>query len=333
MELGLGWNLGNTLDATRGETDWGQPVTTKAMIDTVKKLGFDTIRIPVSWGYHTSGKPDYVIDKDWMDRVQTVVDWATENDMFVILNAHHDNGYYYPSKSHADESLEYIEAVWTQIAERFKDYDERLIFEAMNEPRLAGTPDEWNYNPKNPECAESAEVINQCNQKFVDVVRASGGNNAARYLMAPSYAASPYASFYDTFKTPADPSGRVIISVHAYTPFDVCMSDDMNKTVMDDTAKAAIDDFIDKLYDKFVSKGTPVIIGECGITNKNNQPERRVWGRYFVSKAKEKEMTCVLWDNGNTRPGVEAYGLFDRRNLCVFPECEEYHKGLLEGIK
>lgn len=331
-EMGLGWNLGNTLDATEGETAWGQPETTEEMIDKIKELGFDTIRIPVSWGHHVSSKPEYTIDEEWMDRVQTVVDWAIENDMFVIINAHHDNDYYYPSVRNSKYSLMYIEAVWTQIAERFKDYDQRLIFEGMNEPRPSGTPYEWGFDPKVTECVEAADIINQCNQKFVDVVRASGGNNTDRFLMATPYAASPYAAFNDHFKLPDDPSDRIILSVHAYTPYDVCMSDDMSKTKIDDSSRGAINDFIDKLYVKFVEKGTPVIIGECGITNKNNQEERRIWGEYFVSKAKDNGMMCVLWDNGNTYPGAEAYGLFDKENLSVFPECQEYYEGLFEGL-
>ena len=171
----VGWNLGNTLDAPDGEESWGQPLTTKDMIDKLAELGFKTIRIPTSWGKHTSGAPDYTIDEKWMDRVQEIVDWAMDNDMFVILNSHHDNDFYYPSAENHDEAVNYMTKIWTQVAERFKDYDQHLIFESMNEPRLTGTQYEWNFDSNAKECLEAAKTILDCNQACVDAVRAAGG--------------------------------------------------------------------------------------------------------------------------------------------------------------
>lgn len=331
-DMKIGWNLGNTLDAPNGETSWGQPETTKAMIDTVCELGFGTIRIPVSWGRHVSGD-DHKIDKKWMDRVQEVVDWALDNDMYVILNSHHDNEYYYPSKDKSEESVKYINDIWTQIAERFKDYDQHLIFESMNEPRLSGTPNEWSFNSNVQDCLDAAEVINLCNQEYVDVVRASGGRNTDRFLMVAPYAAAPYSALADEFVLPKDPSDKLLLSVHAYTPFDICMDNDLSKRTFTDQSKAAINDFMDKLSDKFIANGTRVIIGECGIINKGNPEDRYLWGEYFVSKAKEYGMMCVVWDNAAVELGSENYGILDRRNLKVFIESEEYFNGLMSGLK
>lgn len=159
QNMGAGWILGNSLDATGtglgSETSWGNPKTTKEMIDAVHDAGFNTIRIPVSWGKHTSGS-DYTIDSAWMARVKEVVNYAYEDGMYVILNIHHDNSsakdktiYYYPDSKHKEASLKFLTSVWSQISEEFKDYNDHLIFETLNEPRLVGTNDEWWIDPNN----------------------------------------------------------------------------------------------------------------------------------------------------------------------------------------
>lgn len=331
--MGVGWNLGNTLDAPDGETSWGQPLTTKEMIDKLAELGFKTIRIPTSWAKHTSGEPDYTIDEEWMDRVQEIVDWAMENDMFVILNSHHDNDYYYPSAENHDKAVEYITKIWTQIAERFKDYDQHLIFESMNEPRLAGTQYEWSFDSGAAQCLEAAKTILDCNQACVNAVRAAGGKNADRYIMAATYAASPYSALSDAYELPEDPSGKILLSIHAYIPYDLAMSDSYDSREFTQSSKAAIDDFVDKIYNKFVSNGTYAVIGECGCTNKGNDDARYEWGKYFVSKAKENKMPCVVWDNQYDDLGSECYALFDRYNLEVFSTCKKYYEGIMDGIK
>lgn len=329
----IGWNLGNTLDAPDGETSWGQPLTTKDMIDKLAELGFKTIRIPTSWGKHTSGAPDYVIDEDWMNRVQEIVDWAMDNDMFVILNSHHDNDFYYPSAENHDEAVNYMTKIWTQVAERFKDYDQHLIFESMNEPRLAGTQHEWYFNASVRECLDAGKTILDCNQACVDAVRAGGGKNPDRYIMAATYAASPYAAYDSAYELPEDPSDKLLLSIHAYTPYDLAMSGEYASRELTADGKASIDDFIDKIYDKFIKNGTYVVIGECGCTNKGNDDARYEWGKYFVSKAKENKMPCVVWDNQHDDLGSECYALFDRSNLEVFSSAKEYYEGIMAGLE
>ena len=188
--MGLGWNLGNQLEASSGglpsETCWGNPEITKELIDTVKAQGFKTVRIPVSYLDMIGDGPDYKIDTDWLDRVQEVVDYVVDNDMFAIVNMHGD-GYYTVDHSWLlcaeddDKQTEIKDKygkVWTQIADRFKDYDQHLIFESMNE--------EFNNDYGKPD-ANAYENINAYNQIFVDSVRATGSNNEKRWLLLPGW--------------------------------------------------------------------------------------------------------------------------------------------------
>ena len=333
-EMKIGWNLGNTLDAPEGETSWGQPVTTHELVDKIKELGFNTIRIPTSWGLHTSGAPDYVIDEDWFNRVEEVVNYALDNDMFVILNSHHDNDFYYPSRAHEEETYNYIEKIWTQIAERFKDYDQHLIFQSMNEPRLTGTSFEWWIDYNNQDCLDALEIISNCNQKFVDVVRASGSRNSDRFLLCGVYCGSGYYSLQDPFKLPTDTAeGKLLISVHAYTPYDLAMNGDLSLKNFDNSAKSSIDDVIEKNYEKFGKNGIGVIIDEMGIINKNNPYDRQDWATYYVAKAKSRGMLCVWWDNGHTDPGEESFGLVDRSKLEIFGSSKSAYDGLMAGLE
>ena len=149
ISLGAGWNLGNTFDATNAfhlkdemdyEKTWVGVMTDPRVFDALKTAGFKSVRIPVSWHNHVSGE-NFTISKSWLARVREVVDWALDRGLFVIINTHHDNekAYLYPDEEHLDNSLHYLRSVWTQLADAFRDYDERLIMESMNEPRLAGT--------------------------------------------------------------------------------------------------------------------------------------------------------------------------------------------------
>lgn len=212
--LGAGWNLGNTFDANdnfsiRNELDyektWCGVITSREMIHTLKEAGFGIIRVPVSWHNHVSGE-DFTISPVWLARVHEVVDWIIDEGMYVIINTHHDVSpdYYYPAPQYLESSKKYISSIWSQLAEEFKDYDEHLIFESMNEPRLKDTQYEWNFNDKNFNYTDAADCINQLNQVFVNVVRASGGMNSTRYLMVPGYAATPDAVLSMTFKLPED---------------------------------------------------------------------------------------------------------------------------------
>lgn len=330
--MGLGWNLGNTLDAPDGENSWGQPTTTKEMIDTLKSLGFDSIRIPVSWGRHTD--EEFNIDKDWIARVQEVVDYAMANDMYVVINSHHDNDYYYPTyENDAKQGEKFITQIWTQVAEYFKDYDQHLIFECMNEPRLTGTNWEWSIDITNSDCAEAVEIINKYNQLFVNIVRNSGGRNADRFLMVSSYAGSSSTSLIDEFVMPTDTTpDRLILSTHAYSPYNLAMGTDMSNKTFNNDAKKSLDWLFKNCYEKFVSQGIPVVITEMGCINKANDEERYNWANYYVSNAKQNGIACMWWDNGHDDLGEETYGLFNRTELKIYTSAKRVYQGLIDGI-
>ncbi len=332
-DMKIGWNLGNTFDATddgyRGndldiEKAWAGVKTTEEMIDTIHKAGFNTLRLPVSWHNHVD--ENFIINTPWLDRVQEVADWAIERGMYVIINIHHDNekGYLYPTNEYYDTAEKYITTIWQQVAERFKDYDEHLIFEAMNEPRPKGTSQEWWFNSGDKFCQEVAVCIGKLNQAFVNTVRATGSNNATRYLMVPAYCASPDAATNTTwFQLPQDTvENKLIVSAHAYTPYSFALESPGTRSF--DPLKPGnlteITRFMGNLYNTFVSKGVPVVIGEFGAVNKNNNLQDRVnFYAYYIAIASSRNIPCVVWDNHNFSPSGEIFGLLDRRNL-VFPE-------------
>ena len=149
--------------------------------------------------------------------------------MYVILNIHHDTStqYYYPSSTYKTQSVKFVKSIWTQVAKYFKDYDQHLVFETLNEPRLVGTGDEWWFPVNNPNSAvlDSISVINTLNQTAVDVIRAAGGKNTDRCIMVPGYGASIDGCTTSTFKLPDDSTpNRLIVSVHAYTPYNFVLN-------------------------------------------------------------------------------------------------------------
>lgn len=329
-EIRIGWNLGNTMDATGGygvfsEMSWGNPITTKELIDAVKAAGFNTLRIPTTWQNHLGPAPNYTINKEWMDRVQEIVDYAMANDMFVILNAHHED-WYFPSYDNLNTAKDELDKVWTQIAARFENYDEHLIFEGMNEPRQKGTPNEWNGGN-----AEGWDCVNQLNQVFVDTIRSTGGNNPIRHLMITPYAASSAGNAWSGFIVPQD--DKVIVSIHAYTPYNFALNKSGTDTWSSSNAADTrdIDSLMDNINNQFISKGVPVILGEFGAMNKENLGSRVDWAKYYVSKAAEKGIPCIWWDNGAFTGGGENFGLINRYDLTwKYPEIID---ALMSGLQ
>ncbi len=325
-DMTAGWNVGNTLDATgqyfpatsSNETAWGNPAVTRQLIEAVGAAGFNTIRLPVSWGQYTTGS-NYQIPDFWMSRVKEVVDYCIDNGMYVILNSHHDTNFYSPSNSRKYESEKYFKSIWTQIATKFKNYDSHLVFETMNEPRLVGTNDEWWFPRNNPSNAvrEAISCINDYNQVALDAIRATGGNNATRCVMVPGYDASYDGCMVDSFKLPNDSaSGRLIVSVHAYTPYDFALNANGTDRFTD---RSALDSLFSDLNSKFLSNGTPVVIGEMGASNKNNTSERVKWADYYWSLAERyHNVALCLWDNNiynNPTDAGEAHQYIDRNSL------------------
>ena len=335
-ELKAGWNLGNTFDAydntgkVKGvaiETYWCQAKTTRELIRAIHEAGYNLIRIPVSWHNHVTGD-EYTIDPAWMERVKEVATWVVEEGMYFIVNIHHDNqkNLLYPDSTHYEQSEKYVTAIWKQIAEAFMDFDEHCIFESMNEPRLVGTNYEWYFNATSKECKDAADCINRLNQKIVDVIRSSGGNNASRYICVPGYCGSPDAATNALFKIPEDPAdNKIIIEVHAYRPYDFALNVNSNDSRFDlekDKRKRSdIDSFMNSLYRKYVKQGIPVIIDEFASLDKNNLQDRVNFTAYYVASASARGMTCCLWDNHAFTGNGELLGVINRNRLeWVFPD-------------
>lgn len=335
-DMKVGWNLGNTFDSFNGfnyfkgasmETSWVNVKTTRMLIETIHEAGFNTIRIPVSWHNHVD--KDLVINEAWMARVKEVVGWALDEGMYVIINVHHDNDkkVYYPDEAHFEQSVKYLTAVWTQMAEAFKDCDDHLIMESLNEPRLVGTSYEWNWNRNSKECKEAAEMINRFNQLFVDTVRASGGNNATRYLSVPAYAGSPWNAADEAFQLPNDTvENRIIVEAHAYTPYNFALNtgskDHTFDLEKDGSKKNEIDQFLNKMYNRFISKGIPVMMDEFGALEKSKNTQDRVnFAAYYVAAASARGITCVWWDNHVFTGNGERFGLIKRLSMeWVYPD-------------
>lgn len=319
--LKIGWNLGNTLDATKktsvdtaSEMSWGAPKTTEEMILDVKHAGFNTIRIPVTWHNHVDENNN--ITEAWLKRVKEVVDYAYNNGMYVILNIHHDTdkNFFFPTYDTLEQSKKFVTDVWRQVSEVFKDYDEHLIFESINEPRLIGTDKEWWVDVNSEQGKEAIDCIMQVNQAFVDLIRASGGKNADRYLMVPSYCASPDFACADIFELPTDPSNKMIVSAHSYEPYNFALSDNLNSNSFESRPGGVIEQKMSALYDKFVSKGIPVIIGEFGSRNKKENLEARVaHAANYVATARAYGITCIWWDNNAFTGSGELFGLYNRK--------------------
>ena len=284
--MGNGINLGNTLEAYNHngylagadpdgfETGWGQPYTTAEMIQGMKNAGFDTLRIPVAW---TNGmnfeEGDYTIDERLMSRVETIVNYALDADMYVIVNDHWDGGGWgmFGAEDTAvrEQALEMYKSMWSQIGEHFKDYSYKLIFESANEELgdrlndkdVTGKKGVLNKN----ECYETANMINS---EFVKLIRSQGGNNADRFLLIAGYNTDIAHTCDDRFKMPEDTANsKLLLSVHYYTPWDYCGTDSVNSwgspTDFDEQ------NGLFEMLSKFSEQGYGVVIGEYAVMTKN----------------------------------------------------------------
>ena len=316
-DMGLGWNLGNSLDSysgttiggnrgsTSSETAWGNPATTKAMIDMVKESGVKTVRVPVTW-YEHMDPYTYKIDDVWMNRVEEVVNYVLEDDMYCILNVHHDTGekgWLKANSKDLQKKEAMFRSIWEQVSENFEDYGDKLVFEGFNEI-LDESSNQW-WNPS----SEACPISNELNQIFVDVVRGSGGNNAKRNLICNTYCAGANNEITSQFVLPKDTvSNRLIVEAHVYQPFEFTHESYPEITTW---TSSPLDMVLNNLNSTFAQKGIPVIIGEFGCANKNNMDEITSWAKYLVEKCTGYGMGCIWWDNGS------QYKIYNRRTLKV----------------
>ena len=326
QDMKSGINLGNTFDAANKielETNWGAPKTTQAIIDGMKEAGFNAVRIPFSWT-GVSDASTHKIDDKALKRLKEVVDYCINNDMYVIINSHHDNNEngYDLSNDSRQQTKEYITNIWAQIATYFKNYDNHVIFESMNEPQ--GTEPGVNiWWPVGDELNKQGwkdilRNLNEANQTFVDTVRATGGNNKDRFLLVPGVTASALTALTSQFKIPTDSSqyeNRILISVHNYSPAYFCFDcTDPNFSPTSSDAKSISNEF-ENLYNKFTSKGVGVIIGEWASADQNNESERAEHAKFVVGEAAKRGIVCFWWDNNNMAVGVDGFSIYDRKNV------------------
>ncbi len=335
----MGWNLGNSLECPKTETEWGNPKTTKAMIHTVSEAGFNAIRIPVRWINHVTDPASMSVDAAWLARVKEVVDWCLEEDMYVIINTHHEewldrNPYY----SKQQENNRKLSALWTTIASYFRDYGEKLIFAGTNETTV-------NWSAPN---TEQQAVQNSYNQTFVDAVRATGGKNYYRNLVVQTFACSPYHGL-NGFTIPTDKvEGRLSVEFHYYDPYEYCGNctyyywgdayKDKGK-ILTSSKEATITNLFDRIWNTWGKKGLGIVIGEYGVSNhftaddKQTQMENmQYYLKCLVSEAREHGFAAFVWDNNSFNNGPENFGIFKRwQNMTVGNTY--FLKGIAEGAK
>jgi endoglucanase len=338
-KMKIGCNLGNTLEAICGENAWGAGHTSQQLIDSIKAVGFNTIRLPVAWFCH-SDTVNSIIDEAWLARVKEVVDYCINDDMYVIINVHWDNGWLENRVNKANQSQvnERQAAYWTQIAGYFKDYDEHLLFAGANEPNVSD--------------ATGMAILLSYHQTFIDAVRATGGNNSSRTLIVQGPSTDIDLTYKLMNTMPTDQiADRLIEEIHYYTPYQFClMSKDEswgkmfyywgkgNHSTTDVTRNANwgeesdVEKYFGMMKTKFVDKGIPVIIGEYGVFKRKLSPPSdqalhdasvEYYHKYIVKSSTSKGIIPFLWDT----PG----GLFNRSTCEVLDR--SVVNAIMQGVK
>lgn len=349
-KINLGWNLGNTLEAIGGETAWGNPKASKALIDLVKASGFNAVRIPCAWDQYLENQTTYKIKDLWLARVKEVVDYCIENDMYAILNIHWDGGWLEnnPTPDKQAEVNKKQKAIWEQIALYFRNYDERLLFAGTNEVHTtSGNPTQANF-----------DVQMSYNQTFVDAVRFTGGKNAYRNLIIQAYNTNiDQAVAYLKISTDYVPD-RLMVEVHHYDPWNFCgleKDETWGKyaalwgqpyeqyaigVLAGRAATWGKEDYLKTQFNKiktsFVDKGYPVILGEYGVIRRTTYSgdalmhhlnSRAYYLRYVTEQAKNYGLIPFYWDNGGI--GNLAFGIIDRKTNRIADE--KALNALIEG--
>ncbi len=333
-QMTLGWNIGNTLEATGSETSWGNPKVTPELIQTVKANGFDAIRIPAAWNQYAD-PVTAEIDPAWLARVKEVVQYCIDEDMPVLLNIHWDGGWLEENISRDKQAQNNAKqkAFWQQIATYLRDFDERLIFASANEP--------------NVDDEEQMTVLMAYHQTFIDAVRATGGKNAYRILVVQGPRTDIEKTNHLWAQMPVDTlPDRLMLEVHFYTPFNFAglTKDESwgnqfyywgegNRSSTDTTRNPTWgeEDEVDRLLalmkTQFIDEGIPVVIGEYGAIRRENlsgeqlelhRKSRKYYLQYVTQQSRKHGLIPFYWDNGAL--GNFGYGIFDRRNYSVFDQ-------------
>lgn len=283
-----GWNLGNTFEATGRwgeewsdsytvndvETGWGNPTTTQEMFDKVAGQGFNAVRIPISWYRWTDDENGYKINDEFMARIKEIVGYAYNNRLYTIINMHHDDKDWLNIGADDEEwakILEKYNAIWTQIANEFKDYDEYLLFEGANE--LVNDGNWWGSD-------DDLARVNDLHKNFVNTVRATGGKNEQRYLLLSTLGAQWYEHQWGSLQIPNDDK-HCIIDIHWYS-----------------ANSSEFETYMSAIYAGLIENGTPVVFGECGINKSNSDESKAAWGKDYFGTAHKYGIPAFIWDDG-----------------------------------
>ncbi len=336
MSMGIGWNLGNQMDAHYNgcsyEEGWGNKAATQQTFNALKKAGFRSVRIPVTWMGHIGNAPTYTIEKGWMDRVAELVDMAHKAGLIVIINIHHDGfgAADTPSKGYhwldlpaavADEERNQImkqelTMVWLQIGKRFENYGEWLVFETLNEIQDGG----WGGGANRTDGGAQYRVLNEWNQVCVNAIRAAGGMNETRYIGVPGYVCNPDLTVENLVLPEDVVENRLMVAVHSYDPWDFAGSAAVQEwghtgvDVVPGVGEEAYVNMLNRLFNMYVRRGIPVYFGEFGAvrrTAKEDEPFRLYYFRYICKAMRERRMAALYWDNGNSKAGNDGFGVIN----------------------
>lgn len=348
--IGLGWNLGNSLDAhnygNASETAWGNPASTQATFDGVKKAGFSAVRIPVTWLGHIGPAPEYKIDDDYMNYVAKVAGYAKNAGLKAIINIHHDgaNSQYWLDvlQSSKDENKNkqvkaQLAAMWKQIATKFKREGDWLIFEGMNEIHDGG----WGWGQNLTDGGAQYRVMNEWLQTFVDAVRSVGGENTYRYLGCPGYDTNVDHTINE-IKVPNDiVENRLLVAVHFYDPYTYTLNNEQTEWGHTGVNKANwgdeenVTNIFGRLKSKFMDKGIPVYLGEFGNVHRDSdraEAFRKYYVEYVCKAASDYDLPLFFWDNGGEGTGAEQSGLINHGTGAYINNGKEIIDAMVKGF-
>ena len=338
MSMGIGWNLGNQMDAHYNgcsyEEGWGNKAATQQTFNGVAKAGFKSVRIPVTWMGHIGNAPTYTIEAGWMDRVAELVDMAHKAGLKVIINIHHDGygaqdtpskGYHWldlPGAAADEEKNQRIKQeltmVWLQIGKRFVNYGDWLIFETLNEIQDGG----WGGGANRTDGGAQYRVLNEWNQVCVNAIRAAGGMNETRYIGIPGYVCNPDLTVENLVMPEDIVPNRIMVAVHSYDPWDFAGSAQYQEwghtgvDVVPNSDENAYVGMLNRLFNMYVRRGIPVYFGEFGAVRRASaadEPFRLYYFRYVCKAMRDRRIPAIYWDNGNSKGGNDGFGVIDHR--------------------
>ena len=338
MSMGIGWNLGNQMDAHYNgcsyEEGWGNKAATQQTFNGVAKAGFRSVRIPVTWMGHIGNAPTYTIERGWLDRVAELVEMAHKAGLIVIINIHHDGfgaadtpskGFHWldlpgavadPEKN--QRIKQQLTMVWLQIAQRFQNEGEYLVFETLNEIQDGG----WGAGANRTDGGAQYRVLNEWNQVCVNAIRAAGGKNETRYIGVPGYVTNPDLTVEHLVLPEDVVENRLMVAVHSYDPWDYAGSAQYQEwghtgvDVVPGADENAYVGMLNRLFNMYVRRGIPVYFGEFGAVRRANQADeefRLYYFRYVCKAMRDRRIPALYWDNGNSKAGNDGFGVIDHR--------------------